>query len=257
MQNMFRERHRRDDTSWNSEIDYDEKLVWKDRDFWNVEMYFDGGDGRAYSLTPQQVFCEFKSAKDALDALRIITCEMTDQFNDQYLVELRILPSYTGIQFAYSLGDIDGEFNYSWDDEDANAISSRIYNVATKALSNYFKKVKKWASIVSFNPELQKLGTFRILSFHLSCFKDGSTSILFDCSPEEAVQKAIDMYSIVYLDGEMYFLYYRWDESPRIEARYEDGIDLVYFPSLEKVVKILKDEVFSLLLKKKVSLLPD
>lgn len=147
-----------DTSSWNDLIDYDCRLHYKNRDFWNVRLFFDGHDDLCYEQTPLQAFCAYESAQIALDELRMITCEMTDSSGDEYLVELLRIPPYTGSQIAYALKDHDGEFNYVWDDNEAYAISTLIYNVATLSFvfsaAEEFQRLRCNLTDVQFDPEI-------------------------------------------------------------------------------------------------------
>ena len=244
-----------DTTSWNDLIDYDCKLTRKNTEFWNVRLFFDGYDGLCYELTPQQVFCAYFSAEEAFDELRMLTCEMTDASGDEYLIEILRIPPYSGSQIAYALKDIDGEFNYVWDGDVAHSISTMIYNVSTKALSNYFKKDMKWSTLLSSAPALQAYGSYKILDYSLwQLTPKGSVGILFDETPEEAADKAIMMICDVYWEEQVYTLYYKWIEPFILEAKVEDFP--ADFPCLREVADVLKETIIQVLRKGKIKTHP-
>lgn len=244
-----------DSTSWNDYIDYDKKLNKYGLEFWNLLMYFEGSDNVSFSLSPLEAFCKYNSAQAAFEALRIITCEVTDESGDEYLIEILRIPPFTGTQIAYKLTDVDNDITYSWDSDNAYEISTQVYNVATKALSNYFKKTKKWAVSASSDKRLVSLGEFKIIDFSLWENSENGVGILFNVSTEYAINNAVMLISDVCWNGDIYTLYYRWDNNPLIEAKIND--DSVELPQLKDLVVSIKTIIFELLVNKKVGLLPD
>ena len=244
-----------DSTSWNDHIAYDKKLNRNGLEFWNIQMYFDEKENLGFALSPMEVFCKYNSAQAAYEALRIITCEVTDESGDEYLIEILRIPPFTGTQIAYKLTDVDSDITYAWDSDNAYEISTLIFNVATKTLSNYFKKTKKWAVLASSDKRIISLGDFKIIDFSLWENRDNRVGILFDVSTEYAVNNVVMLITDVYWNGDIYTLYYRWDNNPLIEAKLND--DLVELPKMKDLVIAIKTIILELLANKKVGLLPD
>lgn len=254
-------REHMDDMYWNDKVDFYKIARNEDTDeleFYNLLLYFsDSEDEKSYALSLKEMIYQYDTFEEAFMKLRFITCEVTVDTEDEYLLEIIKLPPYEGSSFGYKITNEDGTGCYQW--EEGYDYSNRLFNASQKAMSKYYK-LNNWVAALASNRQLSEmLGNYQVKEYRILSRNDKGWSILFDNDIDykeiDSIAQAIHV-EVKNDEGEFVFVYYWKHDERRIEVRLLDYETIVEYENAEDIVIALKEEILGLVKRHKAPIAP-
>lgn len=247
------------DFYWNDEVDFDDVVEDMDTDeieFYNLALYFDCvGDGQWHALSPAEMLYRYDNFEEAFDDLRIITCEILIDCENEYLINITKLAPYEGFPFAYSITNEDGTGSYQWDEGDDYA--NELFNMSQKTMSKYFKR-NRWVKELANNEILKNvLGEFLIKEYLIEYHTEKGWAFCTNEKEYENIREIAQGMNVrIQMESEDYVFIFQWVEDERIEVRLSDYQTIIEYDNAKEIVCVLKEEILSMIENRKAPVWP-